>query len=391
MSIEMTDKKARKEAKRAAKLAKLAAETEAEPESSPKDKSQKDKKGKAKDQALLPGAIAAEADEKMDVDPSAGTVSAAVGLDEVAQAKAEKKRLKAERKARKAEKRAKREREADGADETPAGVEEATKASARLSKTDGEGESARPKKKKRSTVDTPTPAETVISTPVPDLDIDRSSKKAVKADGAKDVGSSSKPTSSSPRPLSAEDKNYLSDNAITLLPPLYPPSLSIPSLPIHSALLAHLSKFDRPTPIQACTWAPLLDGRDVVGIAETGSGKTLAFGIPALHRLSTGAGSSSASSSQAQANGKAKLKGKGASKGKIGVLVLAPTRELAQQSHETFLDAGKKLGISSTCIFGGVGKEGQYKDLRDPKVRVVVGTPGRTLDLADAGDLDLSK
>ncbi|ORX38010.1 P-loop containing nucleoside triphosphate hydrolase protein [Kockovaella imperatae] len=177
-------------------------------------------------------------------------------------------------------------------------------------------------------------------------------------------------SSTGPSPLTAQDKKYLSENSITLLPPLYPPALSIPSLPINSSLLNFLSKFERPTPIQACTWSALLDGRDVVGIAETGSGKTLSFAIPALHR-------------------KGKISGSGEG-GKIQVLVLAPTRELAQQSHETFLEAGAKVNIKSTCIFGGVGKDGQYKDLRDPNVRVVVGTPGRTLDLADAGDLDLS-
>jgi ATP-dependent RNA helicase DBP3 len=70
------------------------------------------------------------------------------------------------------------------------------------------------------------------------------------------------------------------------------------------------------------------------------------------------------------------------------MLVIAPTRELAQQSHTTLLDLGKEAGISSICVFGGVGKDDQIRGIKESKI--VVGTPGRLLDLADSGDLDLS-
>lgn len=73
------------------------------------------------------------------------------------------------------------------------------------------------------------------------------------------------------------------------------------------------------------------------------------------------------------------------------MLVLAPTRELAQQSHETLAALGKGLKVGGVCLFGGVGKDEQLGGLRRKEVKVIVGTPGRTLDLADSGDLDLSK
>ena len=192
---------------------------------------------------------------------------------------------------------------------------------------------------------------------------------------------------STPQPFTTAQQSYLSTHAITLTPSHFPPHLSISSLPVHNKFVAFLGQFKEPTPIQACSWPPLLAGRDVIGIAETGSGKTLAFGVPGLDRIvgkekivGTGPGD------ERLGMGK---KGKGA--GWISMLVLAPTRELAQQSHETLVALGKGVGVRSVCLFGGVGKEDQLGSLRKQEVKIVVGTPGRTLDLADAGNLDLSK
>ncbi|KAI5991311.1 DEAD-domain-containing protein [Pisolithus orientalis] len=129
-----------------------------------------------------------------------------------------------------------------------------------------------------------------------------------------------------------------------------------------------------PTPIQAAAWPWALAGKDVVGIAETGSGKTLAFGIPALSRLiATGS------------NGSA-----------INVLVVAPTRELAIQTHDTLSALGAPFGMASVAVYGGVDKSPQIKALsnnsEDGKTtRIVVGTPGRILDLVNDGACDLSK
>ena len=233
-------------------------------------------------------------------------------------------------------------------------------------------ETVKPKEKKEKT-EKDAPASTPIEADGEQLS-KKAQKKLAKANAAA-AASSSAPVVM-PSTFTSEHNTYLKSHNITLLPPLYPPHLSIPSLPVPSQLLQYLTKFPSPTPIQACSWPALLGGRDVVGIAETGSGKTLAFGVPALNHLST----------RPQPESK-----KGKVKGNINVLVLAPTRELAQQSHENLSLAGKSMGIESTCIFGGVPKDPQTRDLNRKEVRIVVGTPGRTLDLANQGDLDLSR
>lgn len=197
-------------------------------------------------------------------------------------------------------------------------------------------------------------------------------KKLARAAEAEAAAAAAGPSTSSAEPLikpesfTAAHNEYLAENAVTLMPELYPPRLDILALPISDSLRPYLKKFTKPTPIQACSWPPLLASRDVVGIAETGSGKTLAFGVPGLNRLVS--------------SGK-KRKGP-------HMLVIAPTRELAQQSHSTLLELGKEAGIHSICVFGGVGKDDQIRGIKDSKI--VVGTPGRLLDLADSGDLDLS-
>jgi ATP-dependent RNA helicase DBP3 len=74
----------------------------------------------------------------------------------------------------------------------------------------------------------------------------------------------------------------------------------------------------------------------------------------------------------------------------VQALVVAPTRELAMQTHEALSKLGEPLGISAVCIYGGVPKYEQKQALKDG-ARIVVGTPGRILDLANEGALDLSK
>ena len=136
--------------------------------------------------------------------------------------------------------------------------------------------------------------------------------------------------------------------------------------------------FKSPTPIQACCWPVLLQDKDVVGVAETGSGKTFAFGLPALQHLVTEHGVLKKSSKKA----------KGAA---VNVLVVAPTRELAIQTEENLAKLGKSMGVGSICLYGGVSKAGQVTALSGtPQVRIVVGTPGRVLDLARDESLDLS-
>ncbi|TKY87134.1 hypothetical protein EX895_003811 [Sporisorium graminicola] len=136
--------------------------------------------------------------------------------------------------------------------------------------------------------------------------------------------------------------------------------------------------FTTPTPIQACCWPVLLQNKDVVGIAETGSGKTFAFGLPALQHLVT----------KHKVLDGSKKKARGA---QVNVLVVAPTRELAIQTEENMAKLGKSMGIGMICLYGGVSKQEQVRLLNQtPTVRIVVGTPGRVLDMARDGSLDLS-
>ena len=126
--------------------------------------------------------------------------------------------------------------------------------------------------------------------------------------------------------------------------------------------------FASPSPIQAQCLPIALSGYDVVGIAATGSGKTLAFGLPALKhvRMQTAAS--------------------GAASGKKPVaLVLAPTRELAQQISTVLENAGSRVGIRTLCVYGGVPKRDQVNALRRENIGIIVATPGRLEDLVSEG------
>ena len=124
--------------------------------------------------------------------------------------------------------------------------------------------------------------------------------------------------------------------------------------------------YESPSPIQAATIPPLLEGRDVLGQAQTGTGKTAAFALPALARLNAAAG-------------------------KPQVLVLAPTRELAIQVAEAFQTYAKHIpGFQILPIYGGQGYGPQLHALKRG-VHVVVGTPGRVIDHLERGTLDLSE
>lgn len=110
-----------------------------------------------------------------------------------------------------------------------------------------------------------------------------------------------------------------------------------------------------PTPIQSQAIPAILQGRDVIGCAQTGTGKTAGFTLPILHRLQTGRSPS------------------------LRVLVLVPTRELANQVHESVQTYGRYLRLRATSVFGGVGLYPQIEALRRG-VDILVATPGRLLD-----------
>ncbi|MCH1866486.1 DEAD/DEAH box helicase [Nocardioides sp. CFH 31398] len=128
-----------------------------------------------------------------------------------------------------------------------------------------------------------------------------------------------------------------------------------------------------PFPIQEMTLSVALGGTDLIGQARTGTGKTLAFGIPLLQR-----------STAADAPEYADL-----AEGKPQALVVAPTRELALQVSSDLHLASEDIGLRVLTVYGGVGYEPQL-DALTAGVDVVVGTPGRLLDLADRRALDLS-
>lgn len=130
--------------------------------------------------------------------------------------------------------------------------------------------------------------------------------------------------------------------------------------------------YERPSPIQAATIPLLLEGRDVVGLAQTGTGKTAAFAVPALSKVAE----------LADINGRADHP---------QVLVLAPTRELALQVAEAFSSYAKYLdNLTILPIYGGSPYGPQLSALRRG-AQVVVGTPGRVIDHLDRGALDLSQ
>ncbi|WP_127717184.1 DEAD/DEAH box helicase [Halobacteriovorax sp. HLS] len=138
------------------------------------------------------------------------------------------------------------------------------------------------------------------------------------------------------------------------------------SLNLHPSILSALTKkgYTTPTPIQAQAIPHVIEGRDILGIAQTGTGKTAAFSLPIIHRMAI-----------------AKVKIKPA---RVQCLILTPTRELAQQIEDNISTYAKQLKISSKAIFGGVGYRPQVQAM-SKGLNFLVATPGRLLDLMDDG------
>lgn len=128
------------------------------------------------------------------------------------------------------------------------------------------------------------------------------------------------------------------------------------------------SGIERAFPIQAMCLPLALEGRDLIGQAKTGTGKTLGFGIPLLMRLDRDRGAGAAPQA----------------------LAIVPTRELCIQVASDLERAGKKMGIRVLSVYGGRAYEPQI-DALNRGIDVVVGTPGRVIDLAQRGNLNLSE
>jgi ATP-dependent RNA helicase RhlE len=128
----------------------------------------------------------------------------------------------------------------------------------------------------------------------------------------------------------------------------------------------HTLGYTEPTPIQEQAMPPVMAGRDVLGLAQTGTGKTAAFALPILEHI-----------------------GQRGSRGRVRALIVAPTRELAEQTHVAFGELGQFMRVRSLTLYGGVNMNPQIQRLRQG-VEVVVACPGRLLDHINRGTIDLA-
>jgi superfamily II DNA/RNA helicase len=165
--------------------------------------------------------------------------------------------------------------------------------------------------------------------------------------------------------------------------PVRPESPSFAELGVRPEIVAALAEagIERTFAIQELTLPLALAGEDVIGQARTGMGKTLGFGVPLLQRLTP-----PAEQPAADVHGEAADRTKDVPQ----ALVVVPTRELCVQVAKDLADAGAKLGVRVTAIYGGRAYEPQLAALRKG-VDVVVGTPGRLLDLAEQRHLVLGR
>jgi len=124
--------------------------------------------------------------------------------------------------------------------------------------------------------------------------------------------------------------------------------------------------FVTPTPIQTKAIPSVMNGRDIMGLAQTGTGKTAVFALPILHRL---------------------MQGK---RGHVRSLIIAPTRELAEQIHDAINSLGKETRMRSITVYGGVNINTQIQKLKRG-AEIVVACPGRLLDHMGRGTIDLSR
>jgi len=143
--------------------------------------------------------------------------------------------------------------------------------------------------------------------------------------------------------------------------------LNFQNVNFHPAIAAGIATagYQIPTPIQARAIPQVLKGRDLMGLAQTGTGKTAAFVLPILNRLVAG------------------------KFGGVRALVIAPTRELAEQIHQTIEALGRQTRIRSVAVYGGVGINPQIQKLK--RADIVVACPGRLLDHIGRHSIDVSQ
>jgi len=143
--------------------------------------------------------------------------------------------------------------------------------------------------------------------------------------------------------------------------------MSFETFNFHPSIMAGVRAlgYTTPTPIQEKTIPPIMQGRDLIGLAQTGTGKTAAFALPILQRLQP------------------------EPRGCIRALIISPTRELAEQTCEAINDLGGQTGLRSMAVYGGVNMEQQTRQLIKG-VEIIAACPGRLLDHLWKGTVDLS-
>lgn len=143
--------------------------------------------------------------------------------------------------------------------------------------------------------------------------------------------------------------------------------MNFESFNFHPAILSgiHEAGYSEPTPIQEKAIPPIMQGKDVIGLAQTGTGKTAAFALPILHRLMA------------------------EKPARVGALVISPTRELAEQTCSTFNELGKHTKLKTIAIYGGVGMGEQNRGIK-AGAEIIAACPGRLLDHLWKGSIDLS-
>ena len=144
--------------------------------------------------------------------------------------------------------------------------------------------------------------------------------------------------------------------------------MSFEEFNLHSKISAGVQAigYTVPTPIQLQSIPPIMDGKDLLGLAQTGTGKTAAFVLPILQRLVKGP------------------------RGVVRALIIAPTRELTEQTHQAIGRLGRKTRLRSASIYGGVNIQPQISTL-GRGVEIVSACPGRLLDHINRGTIDLSQ
>ena len=165
----------------------------------------------------------------------------------------------------------------------------------------------------------------------------------------------------------SEQNEYFKENSIKILGDNIPsPAITFDELKLPPKIMetVHVNSWDKPTPIQSIAIPVGLQGKDMIGIAKTGSGKTAAFLIPALCHIMV-------------------QKPMEKDDGPI-VLIISPTRELAQQTDEVCREFCKRLPFNHACLFGGKERKNQIYHLKKNPA-IVIATPGRLIDFIQSG------